>query len=65
MTNYTYEEKQAALNQANELMKSDTERLKDIRDYINSAKERFTTPILNEQDLGFLVSLAARGCRND
>ena len=65
MTNFTYEEKTQALNEAHELMKTDTERLEGIKKYISGATARRTTPILNEQDLSFLVKLAEKGCRND
>lgn len=61
MTEYTYEEKQSALNEAHELMKNDSDRLKGIEEYINSALARFTTPILNESDLKFLVGMAKKG----
>lgn len=59
--NYTYEEKQRALSEANELMKKDAERLEGIKKYISSAVARYTTPILNEEDLKFLVRKAERG----
>lgn len=55
MTNYTDAEKQKALNEANELMKKDAERLEEIKKYISNAIARHTTPILNEADLKFLV----------
>lgn len=60
MTSYTYEEKQKALNEANELMKSNANRLSDIKKYVNRAKKRYTTPILNEEDLKFLIEQAER-----
>lgn len=64
MTNYTNEEKQQALDEAHEIMNPE-ERLDGIKEYINGAIARFTTPILNEEDLSFLVNLAEKGCRND
>lgn len=68
MTKYedlTHEDKQAALDEAHEIMKSDAERLEGIKKYVERTKARYTTPILNEEDLSFLIGLAEKGCRND
>lgn len=55
---YSFEETQAALDEANKLMMSNAERLAEIKKYIKSARSRYTTPILNEQDLDFLIGQA-------
>lgn len=61
----TFEDKQAALHEANEIMKSDADRLNGIKDYIEKCKEKYANPFLNEQDLSFLIGLAEKGCRDD
>lgn len=61
MTNFTHEEKQRALNEAHELMNGGADRLKVLEGYIKSALARHTTPILNEDDLMYLLEMAKRG----
>lgn len=61
MTEYTFEEKQQALDEANQIMNGGAEWLKGIEEYINASLARHTTPILNEDDLKILVSMAKKG----
>lgn len=57
---FSFEEKQVALDEANIMIMSNAERLEDIKKYIKSARSKYTTPILNEQELDFLIELAER-----
>lgn len=58
---YTHAEKQKALDEAHEFMKSDAERLADIKKYVASSFKRNINPILNESELEFLIRRAEMG----
>ncbi|MHA6258332.1 hypothetical protein ACXYMX_00335 [Sporosarcina sp. CAU 1771] len=61
MTRYTFEEKQQALDEAHELMMSDAEKLKSVKNYVNSNFYKNINPILNESELNLLIGLAEKG----
>lgn len=52
----TYEEKQAALAEANEMMKPDEVKLADIKGYVESCRKKFVNPYLAEEELDWLIS---------
>ncbi len=57
----THEEKQMALNEAHEMMKSDELKLADIKAYVESCRKKFVNPYLAEEELDWLISMADKG----
>lgn len=60
----THEEKQAALDEANESMKSDEIKLSEIKRYVENCKKKFVNPYLEEKELDWLVSKAEKSVRS-
>lgn len=54
---FSYEDKQAALNEANDIM-NPKEKLNEIEGYINDCLGRNIAPILRKSELEFLLTLA-------
>lgn len=54
------EEKQAALDEANEVM-NPAEKLGEIEKYVNDSFKKGVSPILNEHELNLLIYLSIKG----
>lgn len=57
---FTHDEKQAALNEANEIM-NPSEKLAEIEKYVNDSFAKGVSPILREHELNLLICLAKKG----
>lgn len=57
---FTHEEKQAALDEANEIM-NPSEKLAEIEKYVNDSFAKNVSPILREDELNLLIYLANKG----
>lgn len=57
---FTYEDKQAALDEANILM-NPQEKLSEIEKYVESSFKRNVAPILKEDELNLLIYLSKKG----
>lgn len=57
---FTYEDKQAALDEANILM-NPQEKLSEIEKYVESSFKRNVSPILKEHELNLLIYLSKKG----
>lgn len=57
---FSYEDKQAALDEANVLM-NPHERLSEIEKYVESSFKRNVSPVLKEDELNLLIYLAKKG----
>lgn len=57
---FTHDDKQAALDEANEIM-NPSKKLVEIEKYVNDSFAKSVSPILREHELNLLIYLANKG----